>query len=187
MPKPYPSYPYVEPLPSDVTDAEIEREIEDMLSQNPGISVRDGGPLDRLCQALNVDVEYSAPPNDILMDVPLDGRAVFWLPRNGKPRQDRMALATGIGHWILHVPLTRDVHPRSGIQALYAPTNPRPQREAERFAFLLLMPKEAFTSLWYEGRAAHVADVLNVPTQAVYDRAKWLELTSDDDARAANG
>ena len=185
MPRAYPDYPYVDPLPADVTDADMQRAIDDMLSQNPSLSLRDGAPLDSLCRALNVDVEYSGTPNEILLDVPLDRKAVIWLPRNGKPRQDRMALATGIGHWILHVPLTRDVHPKAGIQALYAPRNPRAMAEAMRFAHLLLMPADAFISLWYEGRASLVADTLNVPTQAVYDRAKALMLTATTEARSA--
>ncbi|WP_212537390.1 ImmA/IrrE family metallo-endopeptidase [Thetidibacter halocola] len=182
MPKAYPAYPYVEPVAVDPSEDEIERLIRDMLSQSPAISLRDGGTLDPLCRALNVDVEYAAPPNEILLDVPLDGRAVIWLPRNGRPRHDRLMLAMGLGHWMLHVPNTRQLHPKAGVQALYKPASPRAMTEARRFAYQLLMPQSAFISLWYEGRAMLTAETLNVPTQAVYDRAKDLMLTAEPGA-----
>ncbi|WGW04089.1 ImmA/IrrE family metallo-endopeptidase [Tropicibacter oceani] len=181
MPRAYPDYPYIEPIAANLSEAEIVQMVEDMLSQNPTISLNDGGPLDKLCRALNVDVEYSDAPNEILLDVPLNRHAVIWLPRRGKPRQDRMTLATGIGHWLLHVPVTREAYPHNGIQALYSPTDTKALREARLFAFDLLMPEETFTNLWYEGRAQLTAETLNVPTQAVYDRARWLDLTSVGD------
>ena len=184
MPRAYPAYPYIEPIAANLSEAEIVQMVEDMLSQNPTISLNDGGPLDKLCRALNVDVEYSDAPNEILLDVPLQRHAVIWLPKRSKPRQDRMTLATGIGHWLLHVPITRESHPLNGIQALYSPTDTKALREARLFAFDLLMPKETFTNLWYEGRAQLIAETLNVPTQAVYDRARWLDLTSAADHAA---
>ncbi|MFW2542975.1 ImmA/IrrE family metallo-endopeptidase [Primorskyibacter sp. 2E107] len=177
MPRAYPTYPYIEPLSADMTEEEIVQLINDMMSQNPGLSLRDGGPLDKLCRALNVDVEYSEMPNEILLDVPLDRRPVIWLPKMGRTRQDRMTLATGLGHWLLHIPKTREMHPNVGIQALYHPTDKVALREARIFAFDLLMPQETFTTLWYEGKAQLVSETLNVPTQAVYDRAQWLDLT----------
>ena len=180
MPPKYPNYPYVEPLAAKVTDDDIEETIVDMMSQNPGVTVRDGGPLDPLCRALNVDVEYSGPPHQILLDVPLDRKAVIWLPKKGKPRQDRFVAAIGVGLWILHVPLTREAHPGHGIQALHLPTDRAALREARRFACALLMPKDEFCNLWYEGRANLVADTLNVPTQVVYERAATLDLPADD-------
>ena len=182
MPKIHPDFPYFEPVAVDLSDEEIDAAIEDLLSQNPGLTPSDGGPLDGLCRALAVDVEYSGQPNDILLDVPAHGRPVIWLPRRGKTRQDRITLAVGLGHWVLHVPQTRDAHPGAGIQALYRPTDPRARQEAQRFASRLLMPEIIFTSLWYEGRATLVVDTLNVPTQAVYDRAKALLLTDANDA-----
>lgn len=177
MPRAYPTYPYIEPVASDYSEEEIVQVIDDMMSQNPGLSLRDGGPLDKLARALNVDVEYSEQPNDILLDVPLDRRPVVWLPRKGRTRQDRMTLATGIGHWLLHIPITKELNPGVGIQALYHPADDKALKEAQRFAMDLLMPQETFKTLWFEGKAQNVAENLNVPTQAVYDRAKWLDLT----------
>ncbi|WP_425100391.1 ImmA/IrrE family metallo-endopeptidase [Tropicibacter sp. S64] len=177
MPRAYPRYPYIEPIAADMTEEEIVQTIDDMMSQNPGLTLRDGGPLDKLCRALNVDVEYSESPNEILLDVPLDRHPVIWLPKLGKTRQDRMTLATGLGHWLLHIPKTRELHPGVGIQALYHPTDGKALREARIFAFDLLMPADTFKTLWYDGKAQLVAETLNVPTQAVYDRAKWLDLT----------
>lgn len=182
MPPRYPSYPYVEPLATGASDEEIEDTIFDMMSQNPGVTVKDGGPLDPLCRALVVDIEYSGPPHEILLDVPLDRKAVIYLPKKGKPRQDRFMAAMGVGHWILHVPVTREAHPGCGIQALHSPTKRDALREARRFACALLMPREEFLTLWYEGHAKLVADTLNVPTQMVYDRATVLDLPNDDAA-----
>lgn len=180
MPPRYPSYPYVEPQAIGVTDAEIEETIADMVSQTPGMTLPYGDPLDPICRALNVDIEYSGPPHEILLDVPLGRKACIWLPRKGKPRQDRFMAAVGIGHWILHVPVTREAHPGSGVQAIHVPTDRGARQEAIRFARILLMPKETFVSLWYEGRANLVADTLNVPTQVVYERATMLDIPTDD-------
>lgn len=176
MPSRYPDYPYVEPQAAGVSNAEIEAVIDDMMSQTPGLTLRDGGPLDPLCRALNVDIEYSGPPHEILLDVPCHRKAVIYLPRKGKPRQDRFIAAMGVGHWILQIPATREAHPDCGIQALHYPADRGAQREAMRFARILLMPREEFSSLWYEGRAHLVADTLNVPTQVVYERAAMLDI-----------
>ncbi|MCT4556241.1 MAG: ImmA/IrrE family metallo-endopeptidase [Pelagimonas sp.] len=180
MPRAYPSYPFVEARSPGYTDDEIEQAVEDMLSQNPQISIQDGGPLDSICRALNVDVEYALSPSEILIEAPLDRRAVIWLPNHGKTRHDRLTLATGIGHWLLHVPFTREAKPSHGIQALARPSDPAPLEEARRFGRALLMPIDLFTALWFEGRAQLVAETLNVPTQSVYDRAKDLTLEFDN-------
>lgn len=181
MPRAYPNYPYTEPDSPGFSDEEINAVIADLMAQDLRLSLNSGGPLDGLCLALNVDVEYSDKPNEVLLDVPLNRRAVIWLPKNGKPRHDRLATACGIGHWLLHVPHTRTTQPGKGIQALYDGAKPEVAQEARRFAFALLMPSDKFKSLWYEGRAQLCAETLNVPTQAVYDRAKWLALTQADD------
>jgi hypothetical protein len=181
MPCRYPSYPYVEPIVAGLSQAEIDEVIADLLSQNPHISVKGGGPLDPLARALNVDIEYSPPPHEIMLDVPLERRSVIWLPRNGRPKQDRVATAIGIGHWILQVPITREAHPGCGVQALHTPTDRAAQDEARRFACSLLMPEDVFRGFWYEGRAQAVADGLNVPVQTVYERAATLDLALGED------
>lgn len=184
MPRAYPSYPFVEPQSANIRDDEIDSLIADVYSQNPQLDIPPGGPLDALCRALTVDVEYSAPPNDILLEVPLDRRPVIWLPKNGKPRHDRLATATGVGHWLIHAPRTRQANPMVGLQALYKPTNRAALEEARRFALAFLMPADRFTALWYEGKATLVAEELQVPTQAAYDRAARLDLSApqrDDD------
>ncbi|MCT4556628.1 MAG: ImmA/IrrE family metallo-endopeptidase [Pelagimonas sp.] len=182
MPRKHPSYPYVEVSACHVTDHEIEETIRDMLSQHPGVTVRDGGPLDPVCRAVNVDLEYSDIPNEVLLEVPLDRGPVIWLPRNAKPRHDRLAAATGIGHWILHIPEDRAKHPNFGIQALYEPSNPEAHSEARRFALALLMPEDVFESLWYEGKAHLVANTLNVPTASAYERARMLGMDRESES-----
>ncbi len=184
MPRKYPSYPYHEPVPCGMNDEEIHEVVRDLMSQNPTLTLRDGGPLDPLCRALNVDLEYSDIPNEVLLEVPVDKKAVIWLGKNGKPRHDRLATAIGVGHWILHVPVSIEKNPGCGMQALYSPTEKEAQQEAKRFALALLMPQESFKSLWYEGKAQLVADTLNVPTLAVYDRAKMLRLDVDGDHKS---
>jgi len=181
MPRRYPPYPYVEPIAAHLSQEEIDEVIADLLSQNPQITLKEGGPLDPLARALNVDIEYSSPPHEMMLDVPLDKRAVIWLPRDGRTKHDRVAAAIGIGHWILHVPITREAHPGCGIQALHKPTDRTSQDEARRFAYALLMPEEEFCGYWYEGRAQAVAEGMNVPTQIVYERAAILDLPPETD------
>ncbi len=181
MPRKNPPYPTVEPSACNLTDEQIASHIEDLQSQSPGVNFTDGGSPDVLCRALNVDIEYSGLPNDILLDVAIDKRPVIWLPRRSKSRQDRMMVAVALGFWIIHVPLTREAHPNCGIQALYDPADASALKEALRFGQTLLMPEDMFKSLWYEGRAQLVADTLNVPTQSVYDRAKGLMLTNEQE------
>ncbi|WP_375259096.1 ImmA/IrrE family metallo-endopeptidase [Citreimonas sp.] len=180
MPAKYPSYPYAEVIACDFDDAQIADTVDDLLSQNKAVNVSDGKPLDGLCRALNVDLEYSPPPYDLVLDVPLDRKAVIWLPRDGKLRHDRMATAIAIGHWILHVPVTREAFPRHGVQAVRRPSDPKALIEARHFAFALLMPEPQFRNLWYEGKASLVAEALCVPTQAAYERAKLLDLHADE-------
>jgi hypothetical protein len=181
MPRRYPHYAYVETMPANLSEEEIEETVDDLVSQTPGVTVMDGAPLDRVCRALAVDLEYSPPPYDLVLDVPLDRTAVIWLPRRGKPRHDRYATAIAIGHWILHVPGTREAFPGCGVQALRQPTEPKALIEARHFAYSLLMPKDLFTNLWYEGKATLVAETLNVPTQVAYERAKLLDIHNEDD------
>lgn len=179
MPRKYPNYPYAEVIACDFDDDQIEETVDDLLSQTGAVNVSDDKPLDGLCRALNVDVEYSPPPYELVLDVPLDRKAVIWLPRNGKLRHDRMATAIAIGHWILHAPCTREAFPGHGVQAVRNPTDPKALIEARHFAFTLLMPEAQFCSLWYEGKASLVAETLCVPTQSAYERAKMLDLHAD--------
>lgn len=182
MPRKHHTYPYVETAARGYSNDDIHAAVQDMISQNPGLNVRDGGPLDPLCRALNVDLEYSDIPNEILLEVPLDRKAVVWLPKNSKPRHDRLAAATGIGHWVLHIPRDREDNPGCGIQALYQPSNGRTAlEEARKFALALLMPQDVFKNLWYEGKAHLVANTLNVPTAAAYERASMISIDQDTD------
>ena len=176
MPKKYPDYPYREPAPAGLTDPQIVAIIDDLMTQNPWAQALDGGPLDALCRALTIDLEYSGFPNEVLMDVPRYGKPVVWLDRNSKTRYDRFAVAIALGHWVMDVLPHRDPKPDYGIQALYDPSEPLARSEARKFAFELLMPSAQFQELWHAGRAQMVSDRYNLPTQLVYDRAKMLML-----------
>ena len=73
MPARYPDYPYVEPLATNVSQEEMEATISDLLANHPGVGLKEG-PLDGLCRALNVDIEYSSPRHEMMLDVPLHKR-----------------------------------------------------------------------------------------------------------------
>lgn len=181
MPKKYPDYPYREPEPAGHSDPQIIAIIDDLMTQNPWAQVLDGGPLDALCRALTIDLEYSGAPNEVLMDVPRGGRPVIWLDRNSKTRYDRFTVAIALGHWVMHVLPLREPKPDYGIQALYSPSRPEARQEATQFAFDLLLPSAEFQDLWHSGRAQLVSDRFNLPTKLVYDRAKMLMLEDHED------
>lgn len=176
MPKRYPDYPYIEPICSQLTEERIVSIVADLISSDPWARAMDGGPLDPICRSLSIDLEYSDSPNEVLLDVPREGRPVIWLARNGKTRYDRFTVAIALGHWVLHVAPRRKPEPDHGIQALYEPTEPRARNEAERFAFELLLPAPVFREMWQGGRAQTISEKVNLPTQLIYDRAKLLML-----------
>ncbi|KUF12679.1 ImmA/IrrE family metallo-endopeptidase [Pseudoponticoccus marisrubri] len=180
MPRKYPDYPYVEMVAAGLPAAQIDAAAMALRRRFPEIALDRGDPLDPLCRALGVDLDYAGPPHEIVLDVPAEGRPVLYLPRLGRTRQDRVDAAMGIGHWILHVPPTRLAHPGAGMQALVEPTDPALLDEARRFALALLMPEPVFWELWYEGRAGAVAETLNVPTQFAYERAATLDVGHHD-------
>lgn len=176
MPKKYPDYPYLEPVPSGLGDLQIVAIVEDLLARPTWAQAMNGGPLDPLCRELEIDLEYSGIPNEVLLDVPRRGRPVIWLARNSKTRYDRFTVATALGHWVLHVAPNREPEPEHGIQALYEPTEPTARKEAVRFAFELLLPAPVFREMWHGGRAQTISEKVNLPTHLIYDRAKLLML-----------
>ncbi len=173
MPAKRPSYPYVEPVASRVTPLEIEV-LADRNANEWGY--RDGKSLDEVCKAAGVDVEYSHHPNEIMLDTPLEGRAVIWLPRTGRKREDRVTIATALGHWSLHIERSREAHPGCGIQALYEPESEEALKEATAYGIAFLMPKDEFVDAWYAGRSQAASDRFDVPTTIAYRRAESLEL-----------
>ena len=173
MPARHATYPYVEPIAVELPTDTIEATAEDFAER---YGYRSGHSLEDLCRAAGVDTEYSHHPNEILLDLPLEGRPVIWLPRDGRKREDRVAIATALGYWALHVPGTRNANPGCGVQALYDPTSTIAAQEAENFGLALLMPQTAFRAAWYEGRAQTAAALFDVPTKTVYLRAERLLL-----------
>ncbi len=173
MPAKHLPYPYVEPVPANVTALEIES-IAERYANKWGF--RDNKSMDEVCKNAGVDIEYSHDPNEIMLEVPLDEQPVAWLPRKGRKRDDRVTLATALGHWILHVKDTQKAHPGCGIQALYAAETEEAATEAMTFALAFLMPKGAFVDAWYDGRSQEASDRFDVPTKIAYLRAETLEL-----------
>jgi len=173
MPQKHAPYPYFELVAAGVTGLEIEA-LADRLADEWGF--RQGKSLDEVCAKAGVDIEYSHDPNEILLEVPRDGRPVIWLPKRARKRDDRVTIAQGLGHWSLHVERTRAAHPGCGVQALYRPTSDAAAAEAMGFGLAFLMPKGAFVDAWYEGRSQAAADRFDVPTQAAYLRAEALEI-----------
>ena len=173
MPTKRPSYPYVEPEASGKPDFETE-----MLAEKYALDwgFRDEKSLDEVCKNAGVDIEYSHKPNEIMLEVPLGARPVIWLPRNGRKRDDRVIIATALGHWALHMEAACAANPGCGIQALYEPTSADAQKEAHAFAMAFLMPSEEFTDSWCEGKSQAASDRFDVPTRVAYLRAQTLHL-----------
>jgi Zn-dependent peptidase ImmA (M78 family) len=168
MPPKHPTYPYVEPDAARVSHLEIET-LADQKSRDWGY--RAGKSLDEVCKNAGVDIEYSHYPNEILLDVSLGAQPVIWLPRKARKRDDRVTVATALGHWCLHVDKTRAAHPGCGIQALYEPASRGAFKEALVFGLAFLMPKEDFLDAWYAGRSQEASDRFDVPTKMAYLRA----------------
>lgn len=167
------SYPYVEPAPSRRTQLEIQV-LADNHAHEWGYSA--GKTLDEVVKVAGVDIEYSRNPNEIMLDVPLKDRPVIWLPRSGRKRDDRIIVATALGHWALHAGETRKANPGCGFQALYEPEETEALEEAKMFGMAFLMPTDAFTEAWSEGRSQAASTRFDVPTKIAYLRAQSLEL-----------
>lgn len=166
-------YPYVEPDASHKARLEIEA-LADGFAHEWGY--KGGKSLDEVCKTAGVDVEYSHFPNEIMLEIPLKERPVVWLPRTGRKRDDRVIVATALGHWALHVGKTRKTNPGCGIQALYEPETTDARDEANAFCMAFLMPPKEFAEVWYEGRSQAASSRFDVPTKLTYLRAKTLEL-----------
>ncbi len=173
MPARHPPYPYVEPDAASPTPLEIEI-LADSCAHDWGC--RRDLSLDEICTQAGVDIEYSHYPNEIMLEVPLKAHPVIWLPRPSRKRDDRVIVATALGHWALHMDKSRKAHPGCGIQALYKPTSDQARKEARAFGAAFLMPKDVFVTFWSEGRSQAVSDHFDVPTDFVYLRAASLEL-----------
>ncbi|WP_131825040.1 ImmA/IrrE family metallo-endopeptidase [Yoonia rosea] len=173
MPARHPSYPYVEPVSACPTPLEIEV-LADGCAHEWGC--RRGISLDEICTNAGVDIEYSHYPNEIMLEIPLEAQPVIWLPRPSRKRDDRVIVATALGHWALHLEKTRQANLGCGIQALYKPTSNQAREEARAFGAAFLMPKDTFFTFWSEGRSQAVSDHFDVPTEFVYLRAASLEL-----------
>ncbi|MEM1362860.1 MAG: ImmA/IrrE family metallo-endopeptidase [Pseudomonadota bacterium] len=173
MPAKHPSYPYIEPDAALVTPLEIEV-LADRNANDWGF--RNGKSLDEVCKIAGVDIEYSHHPNEIMLEVSLECQPIIWLPRNGRKRDDRVTIATALGHWSLHVDNTRDANQGCGVQALYEPYSDEALKEAVAYGMAFLMPKGEFVDAWYKGRSQEASDRFDVPTKITYLRAENLEL-----------
>lgn len=173
MPAKRPSYPYVEPKAAGTLREDIEYLAERLAKE---WDYHGAQTLDEVCRVAGVDIEYSHRPNEILLEIPLDMRPIVWLPRPSRPRDDRVIVATALGHWTLHADVTREAHPGCGIQALYEPQAKAAREEADIFALSFLMPTDTFVEKWELGRSQMTSDHFDVPTKVAYLRAQNLEL-----------
>lgn len=167
------SYSYVEPNAARQTRLETEV-LADRYAHMWGY--RNGKSLDEVCKTAGVDIEYSHHPNEVMLDVPLEERPVIWLPRAGRKRDDRVIIATALGHWAIHVDETCKAKPGCGIQALYEPDTSEARAEATAFGLAFLMPTEEFVESWSQGRSQAASARFDVPTKIAYLRAKNLDL-----------
>jgi len=166
-------YPFIEPDAVDQPRVEIEVRA-DRCAHEWGF--RNGSSFDAVCKKVGVDIEYSRRPNEIMLEVPLDTQPIIWLPKRGRKRDDRVIIATALGHWALHIDKTREAHPGCGVQALYDPTSNEALEEAKAFGLAFLMPTEEFLECWDHGRSQSASEHFDVPTTIAYMRAKGLEL-----------
>lgn len=173
MPAKHPPYPYVEPEKAGQARLDIEFLAERYAKE---WGCRDGHSMDAVCTAAGVDIEYSHPPNEIMLEVPLKKRPVIWLPRPGRKRDDRVIVATALGHWALHVNQTQKANPGCGVQALYKSPENQARDEAVAFGLTFLMPTDEFIASWELGRSQAASDRFDVPTETAYLRAKNLDL-----------
>lgn len=173
MPARRPSYPFVEPETAGQDSLDIET-LSDQCAHKWGY--RSGKSLDEVCLTAGVEIEYSHRPNEIMLEVPMKKTPVIWLPRPGRKRDDRMIIATALGHWALHLDETRTANPGCGVQALYEPSSNQARDEARAFGMAFLMPAEEFLVSWSEGQSRAVSDRFDVPTEFAYLRAKNLDL-----------
>lgn len=168
------SYPYVEMNAARQTRLEIEDLAERHVKE---WRYESGESLDEVCKTAGVDIEYSHDPNEIMLEIPLDGRPIIWLPRQGRKRDDRVIIAAALGHLALHVDETRKAKPGCGIQALYNPASKDALEQANTFGMAFLMPSSEFLDTWRKGRSQAASAHFDVPTKVVYLRAKSLELS----------
>lgn len=166
-------YPYVQPDAVHKTRLEIEVLAERYAHE---WGYRSGKTLDEVCNTAGVDIEYSHTPNEIMLEIPVEKQPVIWLPRTGRKRDDRVIVATALGHWAIHVAETRKANPGCGIQALYDPDSNQALEEATTFGIAFLMPTEEFVESWHQGRSQAASARFDVPTKIAYMRAKSLEL-----------
>jgi Zn-dependent peptidase ImmA (M78 family) len=166
-------YPYVEPRAAGIPRTQIEG-LARQKARDWGFHI--GGPLDAVCKEAGVDIEYSRPPNEILLEVPLEKRPVIWLPHVARKKDDRVTVATALGHWALHVETARKENPGCGIQVLYKPESNDASDEAHVFGLVFLMPSQEFVEAWLQGRSQAAAERFDVPTKFAYLRAQSLEL-----------
>jgi hypothetical protein len=77
------------------------------------------------------------------------GAKQFWvfLPRTAIPAQTTFTMAHEIGHLVLHYPLANPIN-ETATFARYGIS--KEERQANRFAAALLMPRDGFKAIWAE-------------------------------------
>lgn len=134
--------------------------------------------LKRLVERFGGTVVYSDIPNSDSITVQQKHSFTITLSSDATVERQSFSLAHELGHYFLHsrqgsFPLTAY---RFGTQLT--------EREANRFAAALLMPKDPFVKAWKDCeftdtlRAAVLSDVFHVSMAAVENRAKSLSLSN---------
>lgn len=174
------------PKPLHVSRAAVEQAAETFAAAT---GFRPGQPLISLITRLGGKLVYGTPSGP---ETParLTARSIsdfeIHLPVYTSDCFNRMAIATGLGFLVLHLPGAGDNMP------LFAPRWPadddadaiHADREALRFAYALLMPQAAFSAAWRSaaGNAKTVAVSFGVSERVAQLRAQTLDLVH---ARAA--
>ena len=127
-----------------------------------------------IIQALGLKATYKEDMNDYALLNPMD--KTIYILKNDQPIRDKIfAIAHEIGHWILH---SRDKErPRLNFHGneILDKILVEEEKEANAFAFELLMPYEETRNLIVFGyEVNHIANHFGVPTQLAYLRCNEI-------------
>lgn len=172
---------YEKPIPTNASKLSISSFAED-VGQSLGLGF--GDPIEPVVASLGGAISFRAPigvdRHDSIVIEP-SGQFRIFLSSMTSSRRDRFTLAHELGHFFLHFPLVRQLHPHAGMRATrwVDDTNPDLQRcewEANWFAAALLMPESEFRSIYSAGGIDSAQAKFEVSEQAASVRARSLGL-----------
>ncbi len=172
---------YEMPIPTKASKARISAFAED-AAKSLGLGF--GDPIEPVVSSLGGAISFRSPAgferHDSIVIEP-SGKFRIFLSSMTSSRRDRFTIAHELGHFFLHYPLVRQLHPHAGMRATrwVDDTNPDLQRcewEANWFAAALLMPEAEFRNVYNAGGLDSAQGRFEVSEQAASVRARSLGL-----------